>query len=59
MLKKILYLFTVIILIQTNSYAQFGQNKVQYKSFDGYYIQTNHFDIYFDELGDALADGGF
>jgi hypothetical protein len=56
MLKKILYLLTVIILIQTNSYAQFGQNKVQYKTFDWYYIQTNHFDIYFDEQGDALAE---
>ncbi len=56
MLKKILFLLTVIILIQTNSYAQFGQNKVQYKTYDWYYIQTNHFDIYFDEQGDALAE---
>ncbi|MCH8032918.1 MAG: PD40 domain-containing protein [Bacteroidetes bacterium] len=56
MLKKILYLLTVIILFQTNSFSQFGQNKVQYKTFDWYYIQTNHFDIYFDEQGDALAE---
>jgi len=56
MLKKILFLLSIIVLVHTNCYAQFGQNKVQYKSFDWYYIQTNHFDIYFDKKGDQLAE---
>ncbi len=36
--------------------AQFGQNKVQYKYFEWYYIQTNHFDIYFTDNGETLAE---
>lgn len=33
----------------------FGQNKVQYRDFDWYYIQTPNFDIYFYEGEDTLA----
>lgn len=56
MLKKTLYLIVILILVHINSLAQFGQNKVQYKTFDWYYIQTNHFDIYFTDKGDMLAE---
>ncbi len=34
----------------------FGKNKVQYHRFHWSYIQTDHFDIYFDEGGHELAD---
>ena len=47
MLKRIINLFVIVILTQGIAYAQFGKNKVQYKSFEWYYIQTKHFDIYF------------
>lgn len=36
--------------------AQFGQNKVQYKDYTWYYIQTKHFDIYFSDGGGKLAE---
>ncbi len=35
---------------------QFGQNKVQYKEFDWYYIQTKHFDLYFTAQGKDIAE---
>ena len=56
MLKKILYITLTLFIIQGSTFAQFGQNKVQYKTFDWYYIQTKHFDIYFSEGGDMLAE---
>lgn len=34
----------------------FGQNKVQYKDFTWYYIQTKHFDIYFPSGGEKIAE---
>ncbi|HTR82794.1 MAG TPA: DPP IV N-terminal domain-containing protein [Bacteroidota bacterium] len=36
--------------------ADFGENKVQYKKFNWSYIQTSHFDIYFSQGGEYLAD---
>lgn len=35
---------------------QFGQNKVQYKDYDWYYIQTKHFDIYFSLHSDKITE---
>ena len=34
----------------------FGKNKVQYTKFNWYYIQSDHFDIYFSDGGDYLAE---
>lgn len=45
-----------ILFITTAAFAQFGQNKVQYKDFDWYYIQTKHFDIYFSSDGKEIAE---
>ena len=56
MSKKIIRLLVVIVLVQVSLFAQFGKNKVQYKTFEWYYIQTKHFDIYFSKGGDMLAD---
>jgi Tol biopolymer transport system component len=56
MLKRLFYPLLLLVLITGNIYAQFGQNKVQYKPFDWYYIQTKHFDIYFTDDGEMLAE---
>ncbi len=34
----------------------FGKNKVQYTYFDWFFIQSNHFDVYFTEGGKYLAE---
>ncbi len=44
------------IIFNCSLFAQFGQNKVQYKNFTWYYIQTEHFDIYFSQNGSSLAE---
>jgi len=54
-MKKFITLVLFFILGQV-SFAQFGQNKVQYKDFTWYYIQTTHFDIYFSQEGATLAE---
>ncbi len=56
MIKKIINLLLFVVFIQASSFAQFGQNKVQYKEFDWYYIQTKHLDIYFTDGGEMLAE---
>jgi Tol biopolymer transport system component len=54
--KIILRIFALIFLMQVCLFAQFGKNKVQYKYFDWYYVQTKHFDIYFANGGETLAE---
>lgn len=56
MVKKLIHLLIFVVVIYSGSYAQFGQNKVQYKDFDWYYIQTKHLDIYFTNDGQMLAE---
>lgn len=56
MLKLIFKIIALIFIVQISLFAQFGKNKVQYKYFDWYYIQTKHFDIYFSEKGESLAE---
>jgi Tol biopolymer transport system component len=34
----------------------FGKNKVQYTKFNYYFIQSDHFDVYFTDGGEYLAD---
>ena len=52
--------FAVILMFYPNSEMIFGQyfgkNKVQYKNFKWYYIQSRHFDIYFYKGGEKLAE---
>ena len=54
LIKTLLAVFVLLITSGT-AYTQFGQNKVQYKEFDWKYIQTQHFDIYFNQGGDFIA----
>ena len=53
MFKRI---FIIICLFSTIGFAQFGKNKVQYKEFTWYYIQSTHFDIYFSQEGPVLTE---
>ena len=56
-MQKIITYFLILFSISfINIYAQFGQNKVQYKSLTWYYIQTDHFDIYFSQKGSTIAE---
>ncbi len=49
--------FFLIYFVTTFAvFAQFGQNKVQYRNHTWYYVQTSHFDVYFDERGFEIAD---
>ena len=34
----------------------FGKNKVQYKNFEWYYLQSEHFDIHFYKGGEEIAE---
>ncbi|MEP7146995.1 MAG: biopolymer transporter Tol, partial [bacterium] len=58
--SKILFAILIGLFINTNINAQsaaiFGQNKVQYKKFEWKYIKTKHFDIYFSQDGEKLAE---
>ena len=38
------------------SFAQFGKNKVQYEKFEWKYIQSTHYDIYYDAGSKYLAE---
>jgi Tol biopolymer transport system component len=51
-----LIIFASLFLLQNTGLPQFGKNKVQYKDFNWKYIQTEHFDIYFYDGGEYLAD---
>ena len=48
--------FLIFLVTQPLLFCQFGQNKVQYKDLTWYYIQTDHFDIYFSKKGSNLAE---
>ena len=56
MANIILKILALALLTQACLFAQFGKNKVQYKYFDWYYVQTKHFDVYFANDGETLAE---
>ncbi|HZV13042.1 MAG TPA: biopolymer transporter Tol, partial [Candidatus Kapabacteria bacterium] len=53
-MKKVV--FVLALFSAVSAFAQFGKNKVQYKNFDWYYIQSDHLDIYFSKGGEYLAN---
>ncbi|MEW6701856.1 MAG: biopolymer transporter Tol, partial [Bacteroidota bacterium] len=55
-MRKILYSFALSFFLSSISFAQFGQNKVNYKELEWQYIQTKHFDIYFSQGGEKIAE---
>ncbi|MEI7812302.1 MAG: biopolymer transporter Tol [Ignavibacteria bacterium] len=59
MINKIFFILVVLLTALSSIRAQegaFGQNKVQYKDYSWYYIQTHHFDIYFSDGGEKIAE---
>lgn len=55
-MKRAIVLLLLLILSASTGFAQFGKNRVQHKTFDWFYIQTKHFDIYFSEEGKEAAE---
>ncbi|MEO8446035.1 MAG: biopolymer transporter Tol [bacterium] len=57
---RIIFPILIIILTARLNFSQsnsvFGQNKVQYKEFQWKYLQTKHFDVYFSQGGEKLAE---
>lgn len=57
MKSKVLFLLVFLTgFLSSDLIAQFGKNKVQYKKFTYYYIQSKHFDIYFTDGGERIAN---
>lgn len=58
-MKKLLAILILSIaalsVISARADERFGKNKVQYKNFDWKYIESPHFDVYFDEGSYYLA----
>jgi hypothetical protein len=47
----------LFLFLGTSAYGQyFGKNKVQYENFGWRYIQSEHFDVYFTEGGEGIAE---
>ncbi|MBW7872113.1 MAG: PD40 domain-containing protein [Ignavibacteria bacterium] len=55
MKKTVLFLLFMILSV-SQVFPQFGRNKVQYKDYEWFYIQTVHFDIYFTDKGSSIAE---
>jgi len=68
-IRSIYLIFAIIFLIAKESYAQFyffGRNKVRYENFNWKVIQSEHFEIYYDEnfeevakIGSAIAEESY
>jgi len=56
MKRIIIKIVLLFFFLPSIIFGQFGKNKVQYKDFDWYYIQTEHLDIYFNQNGETLAE---
>ncbi|MCB9088792.1 MAG: PD40 domain-containing protein [Calditrichae bacterium] len=54
--KSVLLFLALLVVIQPQEMYGFGKNKVRYKSFTWKYIQSTHFDIYFYEGGQDIAE---
>lgn len=55
-MRRIFYSLLFTSLFVSNIFGQFGKNKVQYKEYEWFFIQTTHFDIYFNEEGKTAAE---
>ena len=67
-MKILRQIFILLLLVFNLSFAQFGQNKVQYDVFDWNFIQSKHFNIFSitfafgtssTPIGIVLKDGKF
>ncbi|MBU1984802.1 hypothetical protein KJ815_10380, partial [bacterium] len=56
-MKQFIIVLLALILLTGTAWAQgFGKNKVQYEGFDWRYIQSEHFDVYFDKGSERIAE---
>jgi hypothetical protein len=55
-MRKFCYTILFCLTAAGISFGQFGQNKVQYKDYEWFYIQTKHFDIYYAKGGERIAE---
>ncbi|MDI6778920.1 MAG: peptidase MA family metallohydrolase [Bacteroidota bacterium] len=59
-MRKIIFIIVINLIFGIGySFSQettFGKNKIQYKEFNWYFIQSNHFDIYFTDGGNYIAE---
>lgn len=55
-MNKLFKYHFLFLLLASSVFAQFGQNKVQFKEYDWFYIQTKHFDIYYSVEGKVNAE---
>lgn len=56
-MKKVVLLIILLLSLSPNIMSQyFGKNKVQYGIFQWQYIRSEHFDIYFTEGGERIAE---
>ncbi|MDD8016829.1 MAG: biopolymer transporter Tol, partial [Bacteroidota bacterium] len=56
MKKAVVIALLMVMNIVFAQEGNFGKNKVQYKHFNWSYIQTDHFDIYFYQGGEKIAN---
>ena len=54
-MKKTLLILLILTVSVSGQVEYFGQNKVQYKNYDWYYIQTRNFDLYVNHDQDSTA----
>ncbi len=52
----LLYAATLFFPFAGKISAQFGQNKIQYRNHDWFYVETKHFNVFFDQDGFEIAD---
>jgi Tol biopolymer transport system component len=55
LMKKIVVLLFLLTACSFGQEEYFGQNKVQYKNLDWFYIQTHNFTVYFNKGQDSTA----
>ncbi len=56
-MKRLTYILIFLLLASfTDSIAQFGKNKVQYREYNWKYIQSKNFDVYYDKGSKDLAE---
>jgi Tol biopolymer transport system component len=55
-MKNLKYIVVILFMLVGMAFAQFGQNKVQYDVFDWNFIQSKHFNIYFNGENKTVSD---
>lgn len=55
-MKNVILIMAAVLIAVGNMYGQFGRNKVQYKGFTWYYIQSKHFDVYFNQESRSVIE---